>query len=354
VSATLQRVADAGTSIRDLWTDVLGGDLGAGVQQTPAWVDAICATGGYVDATRIYRTSDGRHLVLPMVRRVWHPVPVVESLPSAWGAGGLLSSDGAVRAADVTAVWADVTRRRITSLHVRPEAHGVPAWDAATLGARSRVRRQQKSVVCLDGGFDATWGRFRGEARTAIRKAERAGVVVTREPPETALPEFYSLYVRWTVRRARERRLPVAVMRARAERTEPFRKFVNVAFHLGDACRLWLARHEGRAVAAAISLVYGRHATYWRGYSDKALAGPTRANNLLHRWMIEDACLSGARSYNMGWSGTDSLLRFKRSLGAQPIDYPVYSYERFPAAGTDGPSGAARAWLLERTARRTA
>jgi hypothetical protein len=336
-----------------VWSDVVRRDPGAGVHQTPAWIDAICATGGYVDATRLYRTDDGRELVLPMVRRApWRP-PVAESLPSAWGTGGLLASDGVVLPADVTAVWADLTRRRIAALRVRPEAHQVPAWDGAALGSRSGVQRQQKSVVRLDGGFDAVWQRFRGEARTAVRKAERTGVVVVREPAEASMHEFYGLYTDWVVRRARERRLPVTVMRTRAALAEPIRKFTNVASHLGDACRLWVARQDGRAIAAAITLVHGQQATYWRGYSDKDLAGPTRANNLLHRQMMEDACASGALLYNMGWSGTESLRRFKRSLGAGLVDFPVYTYERFPAAGLDGVTTAARGWLHDR-ARRSA
>ena len=340
----------AGPAPRDVWWHAVRSDPRAGVHQTPAWIDAICATGGYVNATRLYRTDADRELVLPMVRRVRRLFPVAESLPSAWGTGGLLASDGVVRADDVTAVWADLTRRRMTALHVRPDAHQVPAWDAAALGEQSRVRREHKSVVSLDGGFDAVWQRFRGEARTAVRKAERAGVVVARESA-ASMHDFYELYIQWVARRAMERRLPVAVMRARATLAEPFRKFTNVAGNLGDACRLWVARLEGRPIAAAITLLHGPQATYWRGYSDKDLAGPTRANNLLHRHMMEDACASGAGLYNMGWSGTESLLRFKRSLGAELVEFPVYSYERFPVAGRDALSNAVRGWLRERTRR---
>jgi len=53
--------------------------------------------------------------------------------------------------------------------------------------------------------------------------------------------------------------------------------------------------------------VHGENADYWRGYSRKDLAGPSRANNLLQRLAIEDACDAGCRYYSMGGSGVVPL-----------------------------------------------
>ncbi len=50
---------------------------------------------------------------------------------------------------------------------------------------------------------------------------------------------------------------------------------------------------------------------------DKALATPARANDLLHRLAIEDACEAGYRWYDMGYSRPESpLAGFKEKLGA--------------------------------------
>jgi hypothetical protein len=69
---------------------------------------------------------------------------------------------------------------------------------------------------------------------------------------------------------------------------------------------------------------------------DKDLAGPSRANDLLHRLAIEDACRAGCRSYHMGESGSsESLAKFKRGFGACAVAYAEYRLERLPLTGMD-------------------
>jgi hypothetical protein len=86
-------------------------------------------------------------------------------------------------------------------------------------------------------------------------------------------------------------------------------------------------------VAATIVLVWRDQAIYWRGYGDPELAPRTRANNLLQRAAIEDACSSGCRTYNMGESGgVASLMEFKKRHGARPHAFAEYTVERFPLA----------------------
>ena len=69
---------------------------------------------------------------------------------------------------------------------------------------------------------------------------------------------------------------------------------------------------------------------------DRELAAPTRANFLLHRLAIEDACVSGCRAYHMGESGTSSgLARFKEEFGAVPHRYAEYQLERLPLTAAD-------------------
>ena len=102
--------------------------------------------------------------------------------------------------------------------------------------------------------------------------------------------------------------------------------FERVAAGLGDACRQWVAWHSGTPVAAAVVLVHGQHALFWRGYSIKSVAGPLRANSLLQKLAIEDACEHGCRFYGMGQSGdVASLERFKESFGASSHSAPKYS-----------------------------
>lgn len=64
--------------------------------------------------------------------------------------------------------------------------------------------------------------------------------------------------------------------------------------------------------------------------------GPTRANYLLQRLAIEDACAAGCRHYHMGETGESKpLAQFKTRFGAQPYSYAEYHLERVPLMAVD-------------------
>ena len=104
---------------------------------------------------------------------------------------------------------------------------------------------------------------------------------------------------------------------------------------LGDTCRIWVA-WCGNQPAAAMLVLQGKNATYSRGMMDKQLAGPTRANYLLHRLAIEEACEAGCRHYHMGESGRSaSLAQFKTRFGARPHAHAEFHFERMPLTALD-------------------
>jgi hypothetical protein len=319
---------------RAVWHELLASDPAANVYQTPAWLDAICETAGYQDASRLYETSSGEQIVLPMVRRAWMPraLAVEESLPAGWGTGGLVATRP-IKAEDITAVWYDLIGQRSASIRIRPENLAVEGWDTAHAPAGVRVNRPIKHVIDLNVSFESVWReRFKGKVRTAVRKAERTGLVVEWGSSEKFVREFYDLYLSWISSRAGEFGLPKSLMLLRAE---PFRRYHTVAEKLGTDCRIWIARLDKKPIAAIITLIHGAYANYWRGCSDKSLSGPVRANDALQRFAIEYACNAGCRYYNMGWSPTASLAAFKRSFGALPQQFPVYTLDRIPLTRAD-------------------
>ena len=290
-----------------------------------------------MDCSRLYSTADGAQVVVPMVRRRLVPqhLAIQESLPARWGTGGFVS-DRPVHVNDVGSILAELRRCGAARVRVRPEGLGEQPWGDTDAVPGLLVEPEVKHVVDLSGGFERVWReRFRSELRTAVRKAERAGVEVESNASGRLVPVLYDLYLSWVRRRAWERRLPESLMLLRARRREPLRKFESIAERLGEACRIWVARVDGRPVASAVTLTHGTHASYWRGYSDKSLAGPVRANNLLQRAAIEYVCDAGCLDYNMGWSGEPSLIRFKRSFGAQPRPFPVLTIDRYPLTAVE-------------------
>jgi hypothetical protein len=322
---------------RDVWTTLLESDGDALAFQTPTWLDCICKVGPYEDASRLYETTEGRQLVLPLARRARLPTPLATeaSLPFGWGNGGLVAA-GAPRAPEIEAVFADLAHRSLLRTSVRPNPLLAARWAAAAPPDVVAVPHVAH-ILALHGDFGQVWmQRFKGATRTAVRKAERSALTVECDTSGTLVPVFYDLYRRSIVRWAHRQHEPLVLARWRALQRDPCRKFQLVAEHLGAACRVWVAWLEGQPIAAIIVLHQGATASYWRGAMDAALAGPRRANQLLHRLAIEDACVAGCRWYHMGDTGlSTSLAQFKAGFGATPHRYVAYRLERLPLTGVD-------------------
>ena len=321
---------------RDTWRAVLASDPTALVFQTPEWMDCICRFGPYEDVSRLYELPDGRRLVLPIVRRRNLPGPLMSeaSLPTSWDPGGIVAPGG-VRAEDLITVLSDLADRRILRISLRPGPLDAPAWALARPPDAVVVPRLAH-VLELDGGFERVWKkRFTGRARTAVRKAERAGLEVERDTTGRLVPVAYELFERSIDRWATRQHEPLALARWRHRRRDPIRKFELIAETLGKACRTWVA-WQGTKPAAAALVLQGGNASYVRGMMDKNLAGPTCANYLLQRLAIEEACEAGCRYYDMGETGgSDSLALFKTSFGARAYRYAEYHIERLPITAFD-------------------
>jgi len=154
---------------RDAWTAVLKASPEALAYQTPAWLDCICALSGkYQDVSRLYLTTDGRRLVLPMVRRAQPAVPKAlvpeASLPYFWGTGGLLA-EGIVGAADVAAVLADLAGRRV----VRTVVRSIARWSQQGRWRQPpELLRKYQLVAAFLGEACRIWvAWFRGEPAAA-------------------------------------------------------------------------------------------------------------------------------------------------------------------------------------------
>jgi hypothetical protein len=321
---------------RDAWEEVLVSDPTALVTHTPTWLDFVCKAGVYEDASRLYELPGGRRLILPMVRRRHLPgaLAAEASFPPNFGMGGLLAPGG-VEAADAKAVFSDLAGRDVVRTSLRHNPLNGRAL-AAARPSGAVVVPLLAQVLSLEGGFQRVWkNRFTGAARTAVRKAERSRLTVERDTSGRLVPVLYELYERSLDRWAQQQHEPRALARWRGHRADPRKKLELMAQALGDACRIWVAWGDGRP-AAAILVLQGMNATYSRGMMDKELAGPLRANHLLHRLAIEEACTAGCRSYHMGESGfSASLMQFKAAFGARAYAHAEYHLEQVPITALD-------------------
>jgi hypothetical protein len=321
---------------RDVWREVLAEDPNALVFQTPEWTDCVCAFGRYDDVSRLYELSDGRRLVLPMVRRGNLPGALTSeaSLPQSWAPGGAVAPGG-MRADDAVAVLGDLVAQRALRTSLRPGPLDADAWARARLPGLVTVPRLAH-LLELEGGFGRVWGqRFTGAARTCVRKAEQAGLTVERDASGKHVAVVYELFERSVERWARQQHEPLPLARWRRRREDPIRKFRLITHALGEMCRTWVAWLDGQP-AAAILVLQDQNASYARGMMDKELAAPTCANYLLQHLAIQEACEAGCRYYDMGETGSSrSLAHFKTSFGARPHGYAEYHIERVPITALD-------------------
>jgi hypothetical protein len=334
------RLVGVGPSTRGTWARIAASHPALSVCHLPQWLECVCEAGPFVDATRLYETSDGRSLVLPLVRRRGLPAPVglYDSWPPYWegarDSGGVIGEGGVLTRDDVAGVVEDLSRLGGLRVRIVPSTIDAPRWAEA---ARGTVATTPLSayVVDLTGGFDTVWTqRFSKKARYKSRKAERDGILVEKGVGGELLTEFGDLYERSVAAWSRDYFLPTPLARQVIGRRHPHRKLEVVARRLGSRCQIWIARRDGVPVSGIVVLSHGAAATYWKGATDKALVGASGATDLLHRRAIEDACEAGRIRYDLGVSGLSSLTAFKTSIGAVREDYLAYRFERVPLTDT--------------------
>jgi hypothetical protein len=314
------------------WEQLIRQNRDSLVTQTPVWSQCVLDGGGYADASRLYRFADGESAVLPLVRSRllparWAPAG---SWPFDWGIGGPVTSAG-FGPAHARQVLEDLARRPAVRTGVRLNPLSAELWHEVAAPWFSE-QEHTTYVVDLAGGFEQVWAsRFRGSVRRGVRKAERSGVEVEVDHTGRLIPVFYRLYEQSIERWARQSNEPLALARLRARRANPERKFATVAARLGQACVTWVAWTAGEPAASIIVLRSGAQAKYWRGAMNHTLAAPVRANDLLHRLAIEQACEAGCVNYHMGDSRPgSSLAGFKEGFGARPMDSWSLLRERVP------------------------
>lgn len=335
---------------RDLWQRAILADQNVLPSQTPEWLDAICEIDGWVDASRLYQWESSRYLVLPMVgKRIGRVNAVEKSNPPGWGFGGLVG-DGSITAEEVADVYADLIARRVFQQHICPNCLQGAAWSnvqaANTRGTVSFLRNAH--AIDLTGGAAAIWQRFSENAKRGVRKAEKQGLEVECDTTGRLLNTFEELWLLSTRRWATQSGEPVWRTRLRGRRINPSSRWTQLAQRTCGGVAIWVARHHGEPVAAIV-ILRGRNDHYTRGAMHKELAGPTRANFLLHWLAIQDACQRGALWYQMGQSGFegDGSGHFKENFGARAYPFPELQLETIPITYVESAMRTSAKWFIK-------
>ena len=315
------------------WKSIYDSDPAAVPSLSPEWARCVVEVGGYRDVSCHFEFADGVQAVLPLFesRIRLGPLAVRRSPPSAWGFGGFLST-APLTANHIRAALARLQREPGALVQIRPNPLDAGLWNEAAPEGWTALARNAH-VLDLNGGYDEVWGsRFKSDTRNRVRRAERAGLEIECGSHAGLVEEFHALLVHSFGRWAKKQHEPAAIARWRGVRRDPLSKFLTIAAGAPSIFKLWIARADGKAVAA-ILVLRDHQAHYTRGAMIEELAGPSHANYLLHAKAIEDACRAGCRHYHMGETGgSRSLAQFKSRFGAEAVPYAEYQYERLPVA----------------------
>ena len=331
---------------RAAWSEIVEADPFAQPSHLPVWLDCICQADGWTDASRLYEMPDGRQVVFPLVSKALAGTPglsklltVQASFPHGWGSGGILAPGG-IRNEDVALVLADLAKTAGLRTLVRPGFTAAAVWGEAwsQRGGRRGARQIPVTTHVLDlrGGIEEVWStrmsaKVRSGIRNARRKAEKAGLEIEVGSSPQLVADFYDVYLRWVDSRAQERRMPREVARWRGRRAEPLRRYQTVAAAFGERCRIWVARLDEIPVASGIALFHGQFAVGWRAFSDREVAAPLRASELMQFHAFEYACQIGCQHFCIGTAGGSAgLLYYKNRIGATQHDVAEYAFERLP------------------------
>ncbi|MEO6512254.1 MAG: peptidoglycan bridge formation glycyltransferase FemA/FemB family protein [Nocardioides sp.] len=187
-------------------------------------------------------------------------------------------------------------------------AVGQPRYNfQVPLATSDSTPRTEEDVLA---GMNQQW-------RRNIKKADKAGVVVTRGGLED-LKAFHDLYAH-TAERDHFTPRPLGYFRTMAE---------AMSAEDPDRFVLWLAHHEGDLVAATVAVRVGTHDWYSYGASSTEKRD-VRGSNAVQWAMMRDALATGATVYDLrGITDTldpddphAGLIQFKVGTGGEAVEH---------------------------------
>lgn len=290
------------------WNGSLGAFANAGVFHGREWVEALCSTYHYEPLAFLAREGSRLRGVLVMAEiqsrltgRRGVALPFTDHVP-------LLAVDSSVASALVAAAQAYGQEQRWKSLEIRDDLNAVShAEPSATfLGHTLDLGRNEQKLLSATNA----------STRRSIRKAEKIGVRVRFSDQAEAVEAFRKL----NERTRRDHGLP-------PQPKAFFHHFYRRLMAAGQAV-VALAEHDGRPVAGAVFLRWGKQAYYKYGASVRA--GRLCCGN--HAVMWEAIRFFGSQEMNTLCFGrtemqNKGLRQFKQGWGTSEHRVAYYRYD---------------------------
>jgi CelD/BcsL family acetyltransferase involved in cellulose biosynthesis len=172
--------------------------------------------------------------------------------------------------------------------------------------------QDETHAIDLLTGFDVIFKSWTKGHRSAVHKAQKAGVLVKPALSIEDWKEYYKIY-----EESLERWGNGATSRYGWE------FFEGMIRQNSPYIRLWLALHKKATAAGALCLYAKSHVVYWHGAARKEYF-PLRPVHLLVHEAVKDAWGQGYSWFDFNPSGGHGGVKsFKKSFGAQRLSCPV-------------------------------
>lgn len=182
---------------------------------------------------------------------------------------------------------------------------------AAGMGAG---KQEQTQVLDLETGYDAILKNLTKGHYSAAKKAEKAGIKISRAQSLEDWRHYFQAYEdtqrRW----------------GNSTTSRYDWEFFHYMFQLRSPdITLWLAKYDNEVAAGALCFYAKNHVVYWHGAAlEKHLK--LRPVNLLIVKAIEHACQNNYRWFDFNPSGKlEGVRSFKKSFGTIDLDCPLIS-----------------------------
>jgi len=301
------------------WEELVARHPRASAFHQRGWLEALARTYGY-EPLVLTSTAAGERLrdgiVLCRVSS-WITGTRLVSLPFADHCEPLL--DHVVSSEFVEGLRAECDREHCRYVELRPL---LPVQDERLQESHSYCFHELDLRPSLEQIFR---GFHKDSIQRRIRRAEKAGLEYESGRSAQLVDEFYRLLV---ITRRRHHTLP-----------QPRAWFSNLVECMGDGIRIRVARKDGTAIAAMLTLRHRSAVVYKYGCSNEEFHNLGGMPLLFWR-LIEESKASGAETIDFGRTDLDNqgLVVFKDRFGATKKTLTYYRY------GNGGRRGSAANW----------
>jgi CelD/BcsL family acetyltransferase involved in cellulose biosynthesis len=286
------------------------------VFQTREWL-------GFVEATQaaeplVARVLDGGRTVAfftgLVVRRFG--VRILGSPFQGWATGYLgFNRLEEISNRDAVAALVDFAFGPLGCLHLELRDRPLTADDVDGLGFA--VQPKKTFELDLRRPEEEIWAGFKSTCRTAIRKAQKSGVIVEQASGSAFAEEFYAQHQDVFARQSLPPPYSAKLVRELIAHVEPTNRLLLLRAR--DA--------EGVSIATGIFPSHGRMAYFWGGASWRQFRS-VRPNDLLMWFAIRYWREHGADVFDFGGAGD-----YKLKFGPTEVPVPLFKKSRFGIVG---------------------